>query len=177
MSLDVLPAAPRDEPTVDVAGRRLDSGIDGVVLERLLAHHDHRGALAEVIDVTKPFWSEGIVYAYAFTVRPGRIKGWGMHKLQADRYAVLSGSLRVVLHDGRVGSPSHGRFAQFHFTDATPGLLRIPPGVWHADQNWGDADVRVVNYPTRAYDREQPDKYRIDPHSGTIPFDFSLRDG
>ena len=177
MTLDVLPDAPRDEPTVDESGRRIDPGIEGVVLERLTAHHDHRGALAELIDPRKPFWSEPIVYAYAFTVRPGRIKGWGMHRLQADRYAILSGSLRVVLHDGRVGSPSHGRFAEFHFTDEAPGLLRIPPGVWHADQNWGETDARVVNFPTRAYDHAAPDKHRIDPHSGEIAFDFTLRDG
>ena len=175
--IDVLPEAPRDEPTVDAAGRRLDMGIEGVVLERLVAHHDHRGGLAELVDVTQPFWSEGIVYAYAFTVRPGRIKGWGMHKLQTDRYVVLAGNLRVVLHDGRVGSPTAGHFAELHFTDASPGRLSIPPGVWHADQNWGETDVRVINFPTRAYDRERPDKYRIDPHSGEIAFDFSLRDG
>jgi dTDP-4-dehydrorhamnose 3,5-epimerase len=177
MMIDVLPEAPRDEPTVDADGRRLDAGIEGVVHERLTTHHDHRGMLGELLDVTQPFWSAGIVYAYTFTVRPGRIKGWGMHKLQTDRYVVLSGSLRVVLHDGRVGSPSAGRFAEFHFTDASPGRLSIPPGVWHADQNWGEADVRVVNFPTVPYDREHPDKYRIDPESGEIPFDFTLRDG
>lgn len=177
MLIEVRPEAPRDTPTVDASGQRLDMGIEGVVLERLVAHHDHRGSLAEVIDLAKPFWSEGIVYAYTFTVRPGRIKGWGMHKLQTDRYAVLEGSLRVVLHDGRVDSPSYGRFAEFHFTDATPGLLRIPAGVWHADQNWGETVARVVNFPTCAYDHAQPDKYRVDPHSGAIPFDFALRDG
>ncbi|HEU4702006.1 MAG TPA: hypothetical protein VFS37_05940 [Conexibacter sp.] len=177
MTFEVLPVAPRDEPTVNPDGRRLDAGIEGVMLERLVAHHDHRGALAEVIDFSTPFWAEPVVYAYTFTVRPGRIKGWGMHKLQDDRYAVLSGSLRVVLHDGRVGSRTHGRFAEFHFTDATPGLLRIPAGVWHADQNWGESEARVVNFPTRVYDHAQPDKHRVDPHSGEIPFDFSLRDG
>lgn len=175
--MEVRPEVPRDAPTVDAAGNLLDSGIEGVVLERLVAHHDHRGSLAEILDLSKPFWSEGVVYAYAVTVRPGRIKGWGVHKLQVDRYAVLGGSLRVVLHDGRVGSPTLGRFAEFHFTDETPGLLRIPAGVWHADQNWGTTDVRFVNFPTRPYDHAQPDKHRIDPHSGVIPFDFSLRDG
>jgi hypothetical protein len=33
-----------------------------------------------------------------------------------------------------------------------------------------------VNFPTAAYDAEEPDKFRIDPHSGEIPFDFTLRD-
>ena len=33
-----------------------------------------------------------------------------------------------------------------------------------------------MNFPTRPYDRTNPDKYRIDPASGEIPFDFTLRD-
>ena len=33
------------------------------------------------------------------------------------------------------------------------------------------------NFPTRPYDADAPDKYRVDPHSGTIPFDWELRDG
>jgi hypothetical protein len=33
-----------------------------------------------------------------------------------------------------------------------------------------------MNFPTRPYDREDPDKYRIDPASGEIPFDFALLD-
>ena len=175
--MEVVPEAPRDEATVDAQGRRLMTGIDGVVLHRLVVHRDHRGSLAEAIDFSLPFWEEPVVYAYTFTVAPGRIKGWGMHKLQDDRYAVLSGSRRVVLHDGRVGSPPQGAFAELHFTDATPGLLRIPAGVWHADQNWGETEARVVNFPTRAYDHAQPDKHRIDPHGGEIAFDFALRDG
>jgi len=110
-------------------------------------------------------------------VRPGRIKGWGMHKLQTDRYAILCGSVRVVLFDGRPGSATHGEFEEHQLSAEAPGLLAIPPGVWHADQNWGEADALIVNFPTRPYDRDAPDKYRIDPHSGEIPFDWSLRDG
>jgi dTDP-4-dehydrorhamnose 3,5-epimerase len=109
-------------------------------------------------------------------VRPGRIKGWGLHKLQSDRYLTLSGRLRVVLYDGRVDSSTHGCFSEFQFTDETPGLLLIPRGVWHADQNTGDRDAVLVNFPTRAYDHEHPDKYRIDLASGEIPFDWTLKD-
>ena len=63
------------------------------------------------------------------------------------------------------------------FTRGTPGLLRIPPGIWHASHNWGDFEAVCMNFPTAPFDPEDPDKYRIDPHSGEIPFDFSLRDG
>lgn len=174
---EITPAASRDEPTVDAGGRRRSMGIADVRLQMLgPLQADHRGSLLEVIDTRLPFWQEPIVYAYRITVRPGRIKGWGLHKLQSDRYFIISGRLRVVLYDGRAQSPTYRRFDEFQFTDETPGLLSIPPGVWHADQNTGDGDVVILNFPTRPYDHDRPDKYRIDVSSGEIPFDWALKD-
>jgi dTDP-4-dehydrorhamnose 3,5-epimerase len=100
-----------------------------------------------------------------------------MHKLQSDRYFLVTGSIRVVLYDGRTRSPTQGRFEVHNLTRLAPGLLLIPPGVWHADQNWGDDEAILMNFPTRPYDPDAPDKYRVDPHSGEIPFDWTLRDG
>ena len=174
--LEVEPPGTRDVPTVGADG--LDLGrIDGVVLARLAPHVDHRGSLVEMVNFDHPFWADEVVYAYAITILPGRIKGWGMHKLQSDRYFLASGSVRVVLYDGRTKSPSFGELEVHNLTRAAPSLLLIPPGVWHADQNWGDDEAMIVNFPTRPYDRAAPDKYRIDPHSGEIPFDWSLPDG
>ena len=82
-----------------------------------------------------------------------------------------------MLYDGRTDSPSFGGFEVHSLTGSSSGLLRIPPGVWHATQNWGEGETAIINFPTRPYDRETPDKYRIDPHSGEIPFDWSLPDG
>jgi dTDP-4-dehydrorhamnose 3,5-epimerase len=172
----ILPEGVRDGPTVDGDGRPI-TRLDGVVFARTVVHGDHRGSLMEMINLASPFWDEPIVHAYLVTIAPGRIKGWGMHRHQADRYATVSGRLRVVLYDGRVDSPTFGAFAEFHFLDEAPGLLRIPPGVWHADQNVGDTPCRLINFPTRSFDRDAPDKYRIDPSSNEIPFDFTLRDG
>jgi dTDP-4-dehydrorhamnose 3,5-epimerase len=175
--IGVTPAVPKDEPSVDEHGNRIKIGIDGVKLHRLGPQHvDHRGSLLEIVDFRHPFWDEPIVYAYRITIRPGRIKGWGMHKLQTDRYFVSYGLLRVVLYDGRPTSSTYERFTEFQFSNESPGLLKIPPGVWHADQNVGHDDVLIVNYPTRIYDKENPDKYRIDVNSGLIPFDWKLKD-
>jgi uncharacterized RmlC-like cupin family protein len=82
-----------------------------------------------------------------------------------------------VLYDGRAESPTFDSFQEHHMTASAPALLLIPPGVWHASQNWGEDEAAIVNFPTRPYDREEPDKYGTDPHSGEIPFDWSLRDG
>lgn len=164
------------------AGERKNAGrkganIEGVTL-RLLGplHVDHRGSLLEVIDEEDQFWREPIVYAYRITILPGRIKGWGMHQKQDDRYFIAGGRLRVVLYDGRDDSPSLRGFQEFFFVDQTPALLRIPAGVWHADQNIGDSEATIINFPTRRYDHSNPDKFRIDPHSGEIDWDWTLRD-
>jgi dTDP-4-dehydrorhamnose 3,5-epimerase len=166
--MEVRPDAPQDRGST---GAR----IEGVQLVRLHRYADHRGSLTPIMSDSS-FWSEPVVHAYRITIRPGRIKGWGMHRLQADRYYIESGRVRVVLYDGRVASATHQEFDEFGFDETTPALVRIPPGVWHADQNTGETDAVILNFPTRAYDAEDPDKHRIDPHSGEIPFDWSLRD-
>ena len=153
------------------------SEIEGVKVEVAIPYTDHRGALVEAINQENPFWDEPIVHAYKFTVRPGKIKGWGMHRLQTDRYFIVSGSVRIVLYDGREDSPTHKHLAEYTFADKVSGLVRIPPGVWHADQNIGEDEAVVINFPTVPHNRADPDKYRIDPHSGEIPFDWTLRDG
>jgi dTDP-4-dehydrorhamnose 3,5-epimerase len=169
--------ARRVQPSVDAASRILGIGIEGVMVERLVPHTDHRGHLTQIMSSVSPIWVEPVVHAYHVTVKPGRIKGWGMHRMQGDRHYSFAGDGRMVLYDGRDDSPTHAKIAEVHFSDVTRGVLYIPPGVWHAAHNIGDRDWQMINFPTRPYDSANPDKYRIDPHSGEIPFDFSLSDG
>ena len=147
------------------------------MLERLVPHSDHRGQLTQIMSSVSPIWQESVVHAYHVTVRPGRIKGWGMHRKQADRHYPFAGDGRMVLYDGRDDSPTHGEVAEVFFSEVSRGVVYIPPGVWHAAQNTGDSDWQMINFPTRPYDSANPDKYRIDPHSGEIPFEFTLIDG
>lgn len=165
-------AARTDEPDQEMARH-----VAGVRVQRLAAYHDHRGSLVPFMDFANPFWNEPIVHAYEFTIRPGRIKGWGMHRRQADRYFVQTGHLRVALYDGREDSPTKGGLCQFWFAENGYLLLYIPQGVWHATQNWGKTLGRIVNFGTVRFDPADPDKARVDPHGGVIPFDWTIRDG
>jgi dTDP-4-dehydrorhamnose 3,5-epimerase len=174
---EIRPLGERDMPTVDAAGQRLGTEIEGVLYARSTPQVDHRWTLTKVVNFDNDFWDEPVVYSYCFTIRPAQIKGWGMHLKHADRYFLCAGSVRVVLHDGRVRSPTYGAFAGFHLTEESRGLLLIPPGVWHGDQNWGDRDAVMLNFPTVPFDHANPDKHRIDPSSGSIPFDWLLPDG
>jgi dTDP-4-dehydrorhamnose 3,5-epimerase len=167
----------RDRPRTEEPDQVMARRIAGVLVERPAGYHDARGSLVAFMDFSKPFWSEPIVHAYEFTIRPGRIKGWGMHRRQADRYFVQAGDLRVALHDAREDSPTKGAFSEFWFTEGSRGLLHIPAGVWHATQNWGTTLGRIANFGTVRFDPSDPDKARIDPHAGVIPFDWLLHDG
>src|SRR4051794_5120157 len=173
----IHPSGVKDVQTVDLDGRELSGTIEGVEVVRVNPIADGRGSLAPFLALSDEFWREPVVYAYSVMIRPGVIKGWGMHRLQADRYFVPSGDLRVVLYDGRVDSPTFENFQQIWFADRSAGLVRIPPAVWHADQNWGDRDAWLVNFPTQPYDPVYPDKFRIDPHGGEIRFDWRIKDG
>jgi dTDP-4-dehydrorhamnose 3,5-epimerase len=160
------PLRPRDEV-----------GIEGAELVPLRPHIDQRGSLTEIINIADPFWRESIVHAYVITIAPGRIKGWGVHRRQADRYVVINGLVRVALHDGRPDSSSFGVTRTLFLGERAPALLRIPPGVWHADQNLGAEELTILNFPTVRFDPADPDKQRIDPHAGVIPYDWTVRDG
>jgi dTDP-4-dehydrorhamnose 3,5-epimerase len=175
--LEVSPPAERDRPTTSPDGTPYESGLHGVVHQRLQRLSDHRGSLIEAVHPNNSFWREPVHHCEYVTIRPGRIKGWGMHKLSDDRYVVADGKIRVVLYDGRVRSPTFDRIVEFHFTAESPGLLRIPAGVWHANHNWGDTEATFLVFPTRPYDHANPDKYRLDPIDGPIPFDWTLREG
>src|SRR4051812_32327430 len=92
---DITPAAPQVRATVDQHGTRLDLGIEGVEYARLPPPRDRRGSLMEVFSPALGFWPQPIRFSHPVTLRPGRIKGWGMHRIQTDRYCVLGGRLRV----------------------------------------------------------------------------------
>ncbi len=161
-----------DHQTVDESSGARLGAIDGVEVKPIRPHVDQRGSLAEVINFADPFWREPIVYCYTMTVKPGRIKGWGMHLRQVDRHVLHTGEARLVLFDAREDSPTHGVLQTVHMSDEAKAAVRIPAGVWHALQNTGATVMHVTNFPTIPYDRANPDKQLLEIGSPQIPFDF-----
>jgi dTDP-4-dehydrorhamnose 3,5-epimerase len=162
----------RDTATVTPDGTPLTPRIDGVVLRYQRPIEDRRG---EVLEIYRPSWGldeEPLVYVYQVRVRPGAVKGWVRHELQADRLFMISGALRWVLYDDRPGSPTHGQVNDLVLSDRAPALLIIPRGVWHAVQNVGIADAIFLNMPTQPYNHAAPDKVRLPLRTPRIPYDF-----
>ncbi len=150
--------------------------IDGVKVRKLRFIPDERGYLMEML---RSDWEEyeqfGQVYITA--VYPGVVKGWHYHKIQTDHFICVHGMAKVVLYDGREGSPTHGEVNEFFMGQQNPMLLKIPPGVMHGFKGISQEMALIVNAPTELYNYEQPDEYRLPAHTDQIPYDWDRKDG
>jgi dTDP-4-dehydrorhamnose 3,5-epimerase len=167
-----LEAAVRDRQTTTADSRRVIRLTDGVRIKPLTTHHDARGSLTELFDPRSADNPDPIVSAYTFTIRPGVVKGWNLHREHEDRYALLSGVMELVLFDPRPDSPTCGDVCRIVLSEQHRCLVNVPCNVWHADHNIGSTDVVVVNFPTQAYNHEHPDKYRLPLDTDLIPHLF-----
>ena len=172
-----LGAAVRDAQTVTPEGERTATPLDGVSQRRARTHVDDRGTLVEMLDPRWGWHPAAIVYAYAFTERPGSAKGWALHKEHEDRYFLVSGELELVLYDVRPESSSWGKLWTVVLTELDRSIINVPAFVWHATRNLGTKDAVVVNFPTIPYDHQDPDKYRLPLDTPLIPYSFGASRG
>src|SRR5690606_21014897 len=150
--------------------------IKDVRVKQLKVMPDERGRLMEMLrSDDEIFLKFGQVYLTS--AYPGVTKAWHYHRLQTDHFIVVRGMMKVVLYDSREGSPTHGIINEFFMGDHNPMLLQIPPLVYHGFKCISEHEALVVNVPTELYNYTEPDEYRVDPHSGEIPYDWSRKDG
>lgn len=110
---------------------------------------------------------------YVTTARPGVVKAWHYHKLQADHWVCLTGKARVALYDARRDSPTYALVNEFLMSPEDPFLVKIPTWVYHGFKGLDpDKETMIMNVPTVAYDTTTPDEYRADPYDPAIPFDW-----
>jgi dTDP-4-dehydrorhamnose 3,5-epimerase len=168
-----MPELTRDDQTVTEDGQRVQPLPAGVGFRDAVTHVDDRGSVCELFN-PRWGWSDAeLVFAYMFTLRPGMVKGWGMHLKHEDRYFILYGDLEVVMYDDRDDSPTRGLVASVYLSEHRRQLMNIPEGIWHANRNVGNKDVTVINFPTAPYDHQSPDKYRLPLDTDQIPYSFA----
>jgi dTDP-4-dehydrorhamnose 3,5-epimerase len=106
---------------------------------------------------------------------PGVIKAWHRHQLQTDFWMCLEG---------------HVKFGCFRESDNTawlaitgrqkPGLMIIPPTLWHGAATVGDERAGLFYYVTHAYNPAKPDEDRRAWDSvvvGGVGFPWGVRHG
>jgi dTDP-4-dehydrorhamnose 3,5-epimerase len=166
-------SAKKDGQQVTATWQPLQKPIDGVVVREVLHVPRDHGIITELY---RPEWDPTglpVVQAYQSRLFPGAIGAWSCHAKSIDRLFVNNGLLKVVLFDGREESPTAGAINQFYAGDARPTFLVVPIGVWHGLQNIGPSDALVVNFPTFAFDYEDPDHYRLPFDAPEIPYTWT----
>lgn len=112
---------------------------------------------------------------YFSVVNPGAIKAWHLHKKMTLNYAVVVGTIKLVLFDDRAQSPTRGKLMELFPGEANYCLITVPPLVWNGFKGIGTAPAMVANCATHAHDPEEI--VRLDPFSPTVPYSWEVRHG
>ena len=150
--------------------------IDGVKVRKLRLIPDERGFLMAMM---RTDWDEFEKFGqtYITAVYPGVVKGWHYHQKQTDHFICVHGMAKVVLYDGREGSPTQGEINEFFMGTLNPIMLKIPRGVMHGFKGISEEMTLIVNVPTELYDYQEPDEYRLPAHTDQLTYDWSRHDG
>ena len=119
-----LAEAVRDQQTVTDSGVSTVPLIEGVSFRETVTQHDDRGTLVELYDMRWTWHPEPLLYVYSFTLEPGVVKGWALHKEHEDRYFVIEGKMEVVMFDPRHDSSTYGKVSRIVLSSA---LDEYPP--------------------------------------------------
>lgn len=148
--------------------------IDGVAIKPLRRIPDERGFIMHMLRSDDPEF-ERFGEIYFSTIYPEVIKAWHLHKEMTLNYAVVSGMIKLVLHDDRSDSPTKGETQEIYMGDQDYKLVTIPPLIWNGFKGIGANMAIVANCATLAHD---PDEIvRKSPYDTDINYDWSLKNG
>ncbi len=150
--------------------------IEGVGVRAARVIPDERGRLGEIMRADDP-WFENFGQTYFTTTLPGVVKAWHYHKKQTDHFYVMKGTVKVALFDGREGSPTKDVLNVLYLGEHNPGLLRIPPGVWHGWMCTSTVEAYILNAVSEMYTHADPDEPRVPPHRYQLPHDPTRQGG
>jgi dTDP-4-dehydrorhamnose 3,5-epimerase len=145
--------------------------IDGVTIRPLKQIPDERGRVMHMLRCDDPQF-ERFGEIYFSTVYPGVIKGWHRHKRMTLNYAVVTGTIKLVLYDDREGSPSYKQVQEIFLGAHNYALVRIPPMVWNGFKGVGVTEAIVANCATIPHDPDEIE--RLDPFTTAIRYDWAL---
>ncbi len=146
--------------------------IDGVLIAPLRQIPDERGKIMHMLRIDDPYFQR-FGEIYFSVVYPGVVKGWHLHTVMTLNYAVIAGTIKLVLYDDRDGSQTKGEIVELFPGEANYVLVRIPPGVWNGFKGVGATAAIVANCSTHPHDPAEIQ--RLDPFTDHIPYDWSLK--
>lgn len=146
--------------------------IKGVIIKPLKQIPDERGKIMHMLRVDDPEF-EKFGEIYFSVVYPHVVKGWHLHKKMTLNYAVVSGTIKLVLYDQRQDSPTKGELQEIFLGEEKYCLVKIPKGIINGFQGISTKPAIVANLATEPHDPNEI--IRIDPFSKDIPYNWELK--
>jgi len=148
--------------------------IKGVMVKPLNKIPDERGCIYHMLRCDDPVF-EKFGEIYFSIVYPGVIKGWHLHREMTLNYAVIQGTIKLVLYDNRENSPTKDNLMELFIGEKNYCLVKIPPNIWSGFMGIGNKSTIVANCATLPHD---PDEIkRISPYTKEIPYNWELKNG
>ena len=146
--------------------------IDGILIKPLSQIIDERGKIMHMLRRDDPEF-EQFGEIYFSVVYPGIIKGWHLHKAMTLNYAVVMGTIKLVLYDERDSSPTNGEVQELFIGESNYALVRIPPGIWNGFKGIGTTPALVANCATLPH--HPGEIVRLDPFDRRISYNWDLK--
>ena len=145
--------------------------IEGVAFRDLVTHADERGFFREIIRATDDFFAAGFGQLSHSLVHAGVIKAWHAHREQSQWNYVVTGLIKVALHDRRESSRTFGETMEFWAGDNQPARVYFfPPGVAHGYRCL-HGPMHIIYVTSGTYDLE--DEVRLPHDDATIGYDWN----
>ena len=142
-------------------GSPLLSPIEGLIYRPIgVVSHD-KGYLTEIYRTDWGVSDLPLAQINSTTTYPGQVRAWGIHQYITDRLFALSGSLCIVVFDGRKYSKTFGCVNEFFLGKNSQGLIMIPPGLWHGWKNIGTDEATIISMPSNLYNYDDPDRWEL----------------
>lgn len=169
---DITELASKDSQSITSDWVPIMKMIEGVEIHEIKNVAKESGYLTEIFRNDWGFENAKIEQVFQVAMFPGSKSGWHTHKVTTDRLFANNGLIKIVLYDGRVGSPTFGLVNEFRFGTLRPALVIVPPGIWHAVENLFESTSLLINIVDTAYSYENPDHYRLPIDTDLIPYRF-----
>ncbi len=146
--------------------------IEGVAVTPLPIRPDPRGAVLHMLRVDAPGFA-GFGEVYFSEVVEGAVKAWRRHRRMLSNLSVPVGRVRLVLVDGRPGSPTAGTLQELSLGRAEYALVAIPPGVWSGFVGLGPGTALVANCASEPHDDDEVERLPVE--AGPVAYDWDAR--
>ena len=172
-----LPGARCDSQSVTRDWQPLQPLIHGVAVKEVRNVPKNNGMLTEIWRQDWGLDSVALSQVFQNLLEGNAVTSWHVHRVTTDRIFVNHGLMKLVLYDGRRGSPTFDLINEFRIGLVRPALVVVPPGVWHLVHNLTSTPSMLLNLVDRAYDYENPDHWRLPSDTAEIPYRVTLPTG